>query len=308
LLLAVFGGAASAQPAGGGKLKTVTYDVADLIYKPGGKGGYDRIDDLIRELLTSADLNTWNGTGPDGSSLQELNGTQLEVRATPAQHDVIVDLLGVLRRRVGLAVDLHGDLYELDRAVYEKDLRPWLGKGPQGLGSAPAAVIEDDVAALLKKRATHLRSGRARVAPGRAAPFLSARQAFTYLARPGVQDTAFHGLTLRAAVNVTGDRRRVRLALTQDVTELVEVRKRDAVDPETGNEVKVDDPDLVRTSVTVRLEVDDGYNVLVPVRYLPQAVKDKDRVRVLLVRPEIWIEEEEKLRKEQEEQKKKAGT
>ena len=72
--------------------------------------------------------------------------------------------------------------------------------------------------------------------------------------------------------------------------------------------VNLSDPDLVRTSVTVRLEVDDGFNVLVPVRYLPQAVKDKDRVRVLLVRPEIWIEEEEKLRKEQEEQKKKAGT
>ena len=104
-------------------------------------------------------------------------------------------------------------------------------------------------------------------------------------------------MSCRASVTVTADRRRVVLRITEQVTELAGVRKETVIDRKTLKEVTVESPDLAESSTATTVQADDGELVLLPVRYLPPAAREKGRVLVMLVRPLIYIEEEERERK-----------
>jgi hypothetical protein len=45
------------------------------------------------------------------------------------------------------------------------------------------------------------------------------------------------------------------------------------------------------------LRAEDGQPIVVPVHYRPPGVGNKERLLILLVRPVIYIEEEERIRK-----------
>lgn len=298
-LLALPGRARTEQAAPGKEEKrtTATYDVADLLYKPGGKSGYSRIDDLIKDLLNQVDPRSWNSTKEGASTLHEVNGTKLEVHATAEQHAQLKEVLAALRRLNDLAVDVRAELYEVERGVFDKTFKPKLEGGRKAADRLVPAVIEDALADQLRKKATRLRSGEVRIAPGREARLLSERRALTYAADPAGSGTVLVGMTCQVSGTVTADRRQVRLRLTEQVTDLLGLKEQSRVDPNTGKEVTVEHPELAESSVTASVTADDGAYVLVPVRYLPAAVKDKDRVLVILLRPIIYIEEEEQARK-----------
>jgi hypothetical protein len=292
------------------KLSTVTYDVADLVQKPtpwrmtpilGIKADGDAMDALVKVILTAVHPERW-GSGKNASTLQEHNGTKLEIRTDAAHHAEIQALLMALRRLADCAVVLEGELYEVDRDFYKKEIEPRLGDGASGSSKRFATPIEDDVAKRLRAKAVRLNTNKVTIPNGSDSKFLSSRRAFTYVARlkggerklDEVLGTGFYGVSFQARVVVSADRRSVRLNLTQHVTDLIDIKKENAVDPETGQEGRIEVPQLLDTSIAGTIHVGDGISLLVPVQSRPESVKGKERVQVLLVTPLIYIEEEER--------------
>jgi hypothetical protein len=290
------------------KLSTVTYDVADLVRKPtpwrmtpilGVKAEGDAMDALAKVILTAVHPERW-GSGENASSLQEHNGTKLEIRTDAAHHAEIKALLTALRRLADCAVVLEGELYEVDRDFYKKEIEPRL----EGAASSKrfATPIEDDVAKRLRAKAVRLNTNKVTIPNGSESKLLSSRKAFTYVAKlkggnrklDEILGTGFYGVSFQARVVVSADRQSVRLNLTQHVTDLIDIKKETAVDPETGQEGRIEVPHLLHTSVSGAIQVGDGISVLLPIQSRPQAVKGKEYVRLLLVTPVIYIEEEER--------------
>jgi hypothetical protein len=288
------------QPAKEDKPQTVTYDVSDLIYKPGGKSGYESIDGLVKMLV----LTLAPATRSEAILIQEVNGRALEIQATKAQHDQVKDVLSVFRRQMDCAVDVQAVLYEIDRPYYDKEIKSKVSRKKEDLGKGLPIPVEEAVLKKLSGKAAASRSNQIRIGDYKEVKIFSLRKAFTYTEKPyskprGPQDVlgvGMRGVTVQARAMVSPDRRFVRMKITQQVTDLVGMWKHRAVDLDAEKEVTVETPKLVESSITGTVEVGDGEPILVPVHYLPSEVKAKDRVLVLVVRPVIYIEEEEKER------------
>jgi hypothetical protein len=292
------------------KLSTVTYDVTDLVQKPtpwrltpilGVKADGDALDALAKVILTAVHPERW-GSGENARTLQEHNGTKLEIRTDATHHAEIAQLLTALRRLADCAVVLEGALYEVDAEFYRKEIEPRLRDGTSGPGKRVATAVEEDVVKRLGAKAVRLNANKVTIPNGGESTVLSSRKAFTYAARLKGADrkldeilgTGFHGVSFHARVVVSADRRSVRLDLTQHVTDLIDIKKERAVDPETGNEGRIEVPQLLDTSISGTVHIGDGISVLVRVQSRPESVKGKERVQVLLVTPLIYIEEEER--------------
>lgn len=285
--------AAAPPPLG---VQTVTYDVAHLLARP-GKTGSDSIEALVATLTTTIAPKSWGAAGKGGSTLREVNGNRLEVTATPARHAEIAQLLGALARMSDVAVDLRAVLYEVDRTLYEKELAPRLRRGA-------ATQVEQEVLDLVCRRGARLGSNKVRLGNREEALLLSRRKAFTYVTRPqpvGVglfpeplgHGIAWTGARFRAHVTVSGDRRFVDVRLIQDVAELREMTRKRVWIPDKLVLGFVDVPNLARSARTDSIEVADGMAFMVPV---VAPLEGGKRVRVLVVQPLIWIEEEERER------------
>jgi hypothetical protein len=302
--------APKAPVAKDGKLSTITYDVADLVQKPtawrmtpvlGVKADGDAMEALVKVILTAVHPERW-GRDENASSLQEHNGTKLEIRTDAAHHAEIKALLTALRRLADCAVVLEGELFEVDRDFYKKEIEPRLGDGASSPGKRFATPIEDDVAKRLRAKAVRVNTNKVTIPNGSESKFLSSRKAFTYAAklkgaarRPDESlGTGLYGVSFQARVVVSADRQSVRLNLTQHVTDLIDIKKETAVDPETGQEGRIEVPQLLHTSISGAIQVGDGISVLLPIQSRPQAAKGKEHVRLLLVTPVIYIEEEER--------------
>jgi hypothetical protein len=286
---------ALAQPAAQEKprLTTVTYPVGDLIARPGGRSGFATIDVVVKEI-TALRPKLWRHDRGTGRFIEEVNGLKLEIRAAAAEHKEIAETLNTWRRRWDVAVKLKGDLYEVDRRWYEKEIVPRLESS-----KAPAALLDEETAKLIRAKGTLVKSGIGRIAEGKALTFFSLRRAFTYVAKvPERYDTGFEGVAVRAAVRVTPDRQAIRLKLTQSSTELADVDLKPAFGKD-GEEGAVEIPYLNETAASSSVEVADGDLVLLPVRYLPPAARAGGKRWVMVVAPRIYIEEEEReLRKQ----------
>jgi hypothetical protein len=286
-----------ARAADEDKPKTVVYDVSDLIHRPGGRTGFDRIDEVARHIVTAVHPGGWGGEKEGASRLRELNGTKLEIHTTPKNHAEIVDLLAALRRMNDVDINLRADLFEIDRAIYEKEIKPKLGR-------RAAAEVAEGFVEMLQKKASLVVTHAVPVANGKVSRPLSVRQAFTYIesARPGPgpggqtneYGFGFQGLTVHVTPTISADRRFVSMKVTQKATELIELKKRTVFAPMSDKEVTVEVPDLADATATVVAEVGDGDWALVVVEYRTAAAKAKDRVLVLALRPLIYIGEEDK--------------
>jgi hypothetical protein len=287
---------ADPKPAKDVERKTVVYDLTDLIHRPGGRTGFDRIDEVARVIVTTVHPGGWGGEKDGASRLRELNGTRLEIHTTPRNHAEIADLLAALRRIRDVDVNLRADLFEVDRAVYEKEIKPKLDR-------RAAAEVAGTVVDLLRKKGSLAVTEAVPVANGKASRPVSVRQAFTYVesARPGPgpggqtneYGFGFQGLSVRVTPTISPDRRSVSMTITQKATELVELKKRTVFAP-PDKEVTVEVPDLAEATTTVTAVVDDGNWALTAVEYCPPAAKAKDRVLVLALRPVIYIGSEDK--------------
>jgi hypothetical protein len=286
----------AAPPAGADTLITKTYDVRDLVESasvwrrlvgraggwPEPVAGLDRlepIEALARVILTTVRPEGWRGPGKGAATLREVNGTKLEIRAAAKQHEEVANLLDALRRVADVAVIVEGELYEVDAAFLGKHVKAVRGR-------RVATPVAEAVAEQLRKEGTRLKSGRAKILPGESARFFSLRSALVYPTKAGrAPATAFTGVTFRARVDVTPDRRFVRLALTQHSTDLLGYK--------TEGDVKV--PELAEESTTEAAKVGDGAYLLLAARLAPEkaGAPGKERAAVLLVRPLIYIEEEE---------------
>jgi hypothetical protein len=282
----------AAEP-GAEKPRTVTYDVFDLVDKPGAtRAGYS-MDEIIK-AITAEHPEIWRGTREDASTIEAVNDSRLVIHTTPAVQAEIVQTLTSLRGLTDLAVDVQSEVYEVDRAFYEKHFQPAVEKGRQGPGK-PFARALDGGLDRLKKEGTLVKSNQVRIANTKEAGCISLRKAFTYVSRPARRvkedfDTAFYGFRVQAAVTVSTDRRFVRLKLTQDTTNLVEIETL-----KDGGQV-VERPKLEEASSSATFNIADGESVLVPLHFLPAAAREKDRVWLLVVESLIHIEAEERER------------
>src|SRR5262245_47399609 len=134
---------AQAQPAKDSSLKTVTYDIRDLLAKPAniapvGNAAAPRWNNF-KQTLRSAELGEAEKAarflqnivafvegvagepGPfDTANLQVVNGSRLIVRASAERHAEIAALIAALRRLSDLAITVQTKLYEIDDASYTK--------------------------------------------------------------------------------------------------------------------------------------------------------------------------------------------
>jgi hypothetical protein len=291
LTLAVLIGTPLQAEAAPPRSSAETYDVADLLRKP-GRTGYARIEDIIEAIVTSVDPESWDKTGD--STLEEVNGSRLVIITDAAHHAEIKELLAAARRRIDLRVDFKSELYEIERKVYEKEFKDKLKDGK-------AAVVEEKVVEELHTRGSRLKDATAHAGDSETATIFSLRRAFTYIRKPAapptpaVRGSGLTGLRVSATVSVTADRRFVRLKCANRTTELVAIKKRTVTNPDDGSEVETEVPDLTESSATFNITIGDGGPILVPVTLADG--NDRERVRLLLVRPTIYIEEEEKERR-----------
>jgi hypothetical protein len=301
LLVSLLTAAPAALPTRAEQRSAVTYDVRDLLARP-GKTGYSSVEALLKIVLTSVNPGGWNAEG--GDAVHEVNGSALEVRAPAARQAQVKQVLDALRRAADLAVDLRGDLYEVDRAFYDREVKPKLRAAAAGGELRLAGVVPAELAQRLAKQGRLVKFAQERLAVGRESPFLSWHRATTYLARPGRDakaaeslEVVLTGVAVRAAAAVSADRRQVVLKLTQQVTDLLALQKQPRAGAEGGQPRFVELPDLARSVTAETVQAEDGEPVLLPVHYLPREARDKKRVLVLLVRPTIVLEAEEKARR-----------
>jgi hypothetical protein len=301
------------------KQTTVTYDVADLVRdastwrsalagQPGERDPDSRagaIEALVGLIQRSVNPKSWR-PGKEGScTLRIFNGTKLVIQAPAKQHDEIKDLLKALRRLTGIAVVFESELHEVEPAYYKKNIEPLLKGGPARPDRGFAVFAKEAVEAGLRKQGKPLHWAKVTAPLGKETAFFSLRTVFTYQARPkrgkrpADEDyaSAFYGVTFRAHVRVSADRRFVRLKLTQKVTDLLGVEQETILDRATGERVNVEVPKLFESATKGTIEIGDGGLLLMPVRYRSREAKDKGRFWVLLVRPIIYIEEEERARR-----------
>jgi hypothetical protein len=287
--------AAAAEPAKDEvKRKTIVYDVNDLLHRKGAHNGYDKIDDLVNLIVSGVETRLWKADGSD-NRLVVLSATKLEITARKETHEQIEEILKMARRQMDLVVDLHGELIEVERAYYEKVIQPKLAKEPEG--KRDRLLIDDELLGELRKKAVSARKNAVLVAPGQEDAVLTQREAFSYFPTEDTVGVGYHGAVLKAVVGVSADRRFVRLKLTRQIAELVEITQETATDAQ-GRQVTRESPNLNERAATLNVEVGDGLWVLTPVEYRRPGDKDKKTVRLALVQPTIIIGEElrEKLR------------
>jgi len=293
---------------GGGLLQantvqTVEYDIRPLLYKPGSaRAGFDSVEQVIREVAANIGPGTWNKPNRE---IGEKNGTHLVVTASASCHSEIATLLKVLIDRTDLAVDVSGTVYELDRKTYESELLPKLDKRKPDLGRPVEA--SDESVKWVEKNGQKVTDGTSRIATGRTASVVSKRKAVEYLGGGGKQkpgeafDLEFVGTTISAAVRVPRERRSVIVSVTETTRELVEILKGRKDDELRGVISLAETPKVAEVVVKSDAgEVADGAALLVPL-----SGSGKDKVRVLILRPIIFIQAEEDAIKKAEAEKQK---
>jgi hypothetical protein len=300
------------------QIATRTYDVSDLVsVRALGRSQVPSLwgiefnnenDDgmaaLVRVILTATDQENWTASG-EKNILQELNGQKLEIRTSLDNHEAIGNLLAALRRLADVAVVMESQLFEVDAAFYRKKIEPLSVSEQPVARKRFAVVIKENLAQELRQQGAPVRSHKVTIADREARRFFSWQTAFNYLAQPkgasrkpaDYLGTAFHGASLEAGVQVSADRRSVELKITQRTAELLALEKKIGNDPITGDEVSLDSPKFLNLTTSETILVEDEEYFLVPLHYRPASVKRKGHVLILLVRPTVYIEDEQRQRR-----------
>jgi hypothetical protein len=265
---------------------TVTYDVGDLL-------AGTKIDKIVTLIFRTTGPTNWSATRKGAATLDVVNGTQIQVRAGAELHRQIADLLASLRRPTGPHVQLRAELHEVDRAFYEKQIKPRL-EARQALANTMLAMpVEAEVAVALRRRSKAIQSRTVRIGDERRAMLVSLRRLFTYGTLSGAFPTPSEGfgtgstgVALAAHVGVSADRNSVRVKLEQTTSELVEIRKT-SFELDNGDIFEIESPRIREQSTTTTVRVSDGGVLLVPVHAQLDRERGKDKVWALVVRVTI---------------------
>lgn len=303
-------------PPDKGERVTRSYDIDDLVTKPGAwtmppgvkdilhenwrlheKDPSGRVMQVIKNIMKAVDL--------EAGAFEVENGTRLLVRASAKQHGLIVKSLNAMRGQADLAVFVNAKLYEVDLAFFTKVANAKrysmadMEKLEQDFLKGKPGTDSSSVFDLLKKQKHVLNGREVKLDLGAETAILSRHQAGSCKAGPeqikkgdmGTQ-VFLEGVSVLAGVTVSPDRRFVWLKLREQSTALKVVHK---VKAWNGGDEPVDAevPILDEASHTRTILIPDGGSNLLPVHYRPAGLA-KDRAWVLLVTPRILIVEEEK--------------
>jgi hypothetical protein len=246
----------------------------------------DGIALLVRYLIFTCPPRPWE-------KMEILNGTRLVVLASTYNHEGIVETLESLRGLSDTAVIMNARLYEVDRDFFRKCVAPFFA------GDPPTILAIDD--GLLKKIVNHkliLESEDRKLRPNEKKMFLARHSVFGFSAGRNAETGqrvggGLAGVSFEVRPLVSGDHRYLRLHITQRVAQLVGIDKSKVLDPATGKDEPIEAPNVRRSSVSGTIEIPDAGAILMPVRYRPSAA---DRVWLLVARPYMWIELEQKER------------
>lgn len=279
------------------KLLTKTYDLSHLLTKkvrwPGTEGkwmiqGMDGIIQTIVRELPPKDVSE------KSLRMRAYNG-KLEIRSSAASLEFIGTILNAINTLMAINIEVQAGLYEVERAYFQKRLAPGFNKSRM----APITLPEDEQEEF-RNKSRAVRSRSVMLNQNETGQLFSLREAIPYqwLARHGrtkevkVADT---GIRLEAELQVSGDRRFVEMHLMQKAADLVQTLSVAAIDAQL-NTVKLRVPQIRQTCTRVSVTVPDGVLLLVsPTGPLP-GYDAKDAVPLIVLRPIIRCDNEEKLK------------
>jgi len=261
--------------------RTTNYDIGEALrvdaqFLSDKDGLSDRLTTtrLAELLATNAGLRDWE-------TIDVLNCQRLSVYAASSRQHLVATLIGSMTRLADLGVYMNARLYEVDQASYKTVVSPAVA-GKNG-DPAPVAIrVEKTVLEKVLKHVLVHESENIKLEPTKKAMFL-ARERY-------VPNLGLTGVSFTVRPEVSPDRRHLRLHLTQSIAELVR--------PEgaKGPDVPADETTIRKTTVSGSVDIRDGEAFLMPVGYRPPGEAAKDKVWVLVARPLIWIEAEERER------------
>ena len=271
---------------------------------------------LVRLLTNAVDMQPWE-------SIQILNGTRLAVLASPTRHEHIAELMAMLRILSDVAIVINARLYEVDRAFHTKHVAPLFARDKKAEERPTVIRIDGPLLKRITQQKLLLESEDTKIRPHQEAPFLSQHSIIHFAGGPRagkeapqlrdlrqelagpqaekevpqITGSAMVGVAFEVRPLVSPDRRYLRLAITQNATELVGIDKTKKLDVFSGKDVEIESLNLRKTSVTGTVQIPDGDPILMPVTYRPTGKGSENKVWLLVARPFIWIEEEVKERR-----------
>jgi hypothetical protein len=266
---------------------TTTYDVTDLLRRD-GKSGLASVDEIVKFIVGNVRPTAWLAAPDGGNRITEVNGRDLVIKAMKADHAEIKELLEAVRSLHDVAVDLKASVVFVEAKTFAKEIKPHLGKPVVVENDEVDSARETALLAAVKKHGRREQSNSLRLANGGAGLFASLRKASAY-ATGEVADgqpvwgAEFTGFSYRGTATVTGDRRFVKVALTEAVSARGAPARKDAAAPP-----------IQEAKATRELTIPDGGMAVLVVP--PNPAVAEGRVLLLLLEPRIRIEAEEKER------------
>ncbi len=301
-------------------LLTRVYDIRDIIAKSPTLAPLQGLEELmvtrpneparnaagiVPALLSALDGEGEQATPADAVAIQILNGNRLVIRANAARHAKIADILRVFRRSRDMVVYLEASLYEIDGAWHRK-LKSAKHLSMADIDALEKAATEkgarfdNTFEERLAKQKLILAGEKVKLENGLETTFLSRHQVVRCLARPEqlqrgdkTRQTVLDGVSFLAAVQVTPDRRCVRIKLTEKARDLEAIDKVKVWGARTLVETTGEEPFVKDSTNTRTLIIPDGASLLVAVHYCPRSVQARDKGWALLLSPRISIFEEE---------------
>jgi hypothetical protein len=318
-LAALIPAAAQGQEA----LRTIEYDIRDLVQKPETVGFFGSRWNAFAERARGRNLEPaqkaalvvqaiYAHVGLSGAkpvsggpeSIEVVNGSRLVIRASAAKHAEIDSLLKAFRRLGDVTVIVRADLFEVDDVFYTKlkNAKPvdWEEQERIVLGLAKGNP-SGSLLALLRKQKPVLSSDEVKGDDGLVVSLLSLHKAVSFRVRPEqaikgdtARQTVLEGVAFVAGMRVSPDRRYVRVQLTEKATHVSDVKKVKVLVDAQGKEADAQIPFVNETAHIREFEVRDGGSILLPVQSRPRLLQDTDRWWVLQLTPRIRIEDEER--------------
>src|SRR5262249_31645838 len=143
----------------------------------------------IVSIVMSQDPNAWREDRGGKATLEVLNGAQLEIQATAAQHKEIKELLNALERLADTAVVVEAELFDVDAAYFKKYLALRLNKAQKSPGKPFALPFDEDAVKDLRSRVQIGKTIRTLFPNDKEQPILSLFRPLVYQAEPGGEDT-----------------------------------------------------------------------------------------------------------------------
>jgi uncharacterized protein (TIGR03067 family) len=207
-----------------------------------------------------------------------------------------------------MAVIAKAQIYEVDDAFYKKLSKSKrlskedLEKLEREVLDPPLLPPEDKTLfKLLDKQKLILAGKGVKVNNGLEADLLSWKKTVQCLPSPyqvrkgdKYAQTVVEGVSLAGIMNISPDRRFVRVKFVEKNVELEAVEKVKVLDNE-GTEVVAEVPLLKEGKHSQVRDIPDGGSFLLPLSYRPDSARKQDRWWIICITPRIYIEEEEAL-------------